>query len=516
MFSKFINTIKNEKSLITLITGLILLYFFTILAVLIGSIPFWYDGARDLLLALNNIKDPTLIGPPTGIPGIFYGPYWIWLLSLGLILSKDPGVVTLIVLTLPYLIFFPFILFKFNKVISFKVCILLTLLFFISFNQYVSQLWNPNLAPLLILLLIYIVVFSNSNNKRTIYLKTILSGFISGLIINFTISFGLGVFLGTFTFFAYEYIKDTVSIRKDGLLKEGIRNIPKILLFLIGSFIVFIPFFIFEYRHNFNQINTLYITIIAATLNNTSMVGVHGLTNWEIIQQFLGTLGNILKIPPIIYYLLSAFFAIYIFKGFKRKIFATSLEKRIILFSSFICFWVLFIYLTSKNPVWPYHFIGLEIIFILLIGLIVTKVSYLNKILIIWVFVLLFLNFSTSIKNIRTDPLTINSLMTQKYIVEQIYKDNNNKPFAVFSYSPSIYTFDYDYLFEWFSSKGYKKPESEIVKVKYVYLIIPKSSEEIKKDFINYKTPNNNYLTIKTWENLGETSIIKRQLRVKD
>src|SRR5690349_7189844 len=75
-----------------------------------GNISFWYDPARDLLAGLANLHKPTLIGPTSGIPGVFYGPYWIWLLSFGQLFSHDPRIVVLIAGALPYLIFFPMVL----------------------------------------------------------------------------------------------------------------------------------------------------------------------------------------------------------------------------------------------------------------------------------------------------------------------------------------------------------------------------------------------------------------------
>src|SRR5258706_349978 len=71
------------------------------------NLKLWYDPARDLLSAWNNLSKPTLIGPTSGIPGIFYGPYWIWLLSFGLLFSKNPLIVTFIVATIPYCLIFP-------------------------------------------------------------------------------------------------------------------------------------------------------------------------------------------------------------------------------------------------------------------------------------------------------------------------------------------------------------------------------------------------------------------------
>lgn len=42
--------------------------------VFLGDFAFWYDPARDMLSALSNLQKPTLIGPTSGIPGVFMDP----------------------------------------------------------------------------------------------------------------------------------------------------------------------------------------------------------------------------------------------------------------------------------------------------------------------------------------------------------------------------------------------------------------------------------------------------------
>ena len=128
----------------------------TLHSILSGAMPFGYDPARDLLSAQENLKKLTLIGPPGGIPGIFYGPYWIWLLSIGLIFSRDPRYISVFVLVIPYFILFIGLLLKLAKIIGKRNCILLWLLFFFSYPDYINDLWHPHLAP---------IIFDNFNNK---------------------------------------------------------------------------------------------------------------------------------------------------------------------------------------------------------------------------------------------------------------------------------------------------------------------------------------------------------------
>ncbi len=154
-------------------------------SVILGGFPFWFDPARDLLLALDNLKKVTLIGPPTGIPGLFYGPYWIWLLSLPLLISRDPRFVVLVVQTLPYLVIFPLLLWQFRRLFTPMTVVALWLLFILAFNKYATFLWNPHLAPLLFLFLTFLAI-----GKKTL-VTALLMGLVSGLILNFHFSFGV-------------------------------------------------------------------------------------------------------------------------------------------------------------------------------------------------------------------------------------------------------------------------------------------------------------------------------------
>src|SRR5690349_8799468 len=113
-----------KKIQLLLIVFSILLPLATSLHLLLLGVNFWYDPARDLMSAWDNLSKLTLIGPTSGIPGLFYGPYWIWLLSFGLLFSKNPGIVTFIVATIPYLILFPLVWFQFRKYFGFHATFL--------------------------------------------------------------------------------------------------------------------------------------------------------------------------------------------------------------------------------------------------------------------------------------------------------------------------------------------------------------------------------------------------------
>ena len=180
------------KSLIKIIAFsiTILPIIFFVKFIFLGDINFWYDSARDLLSAWDNLKKITLIGPPTGVSGIFYGPYWIWLLSSGLAISKNPRVVVFLISFIPISIIFPLILFKFSSLFKKRV-ILLTFLFFLHMDgfAYATTLWNPHIGLVIFLALIYLIIFSDFQTIRgSTAIKIFMAGIASGLMINFQMS----------------------------------------------------------------------------------------------------------------------------------------------------------------------------------------------------------------------------------------------------------------------------------------------------------------------------------------
>ncbi|MBL7159626.1 hypothetical protein ISS85_04065 [Candidatus Microgenomates bacterium] len=505
-------TFVQKKLFYSLAFSLFFLFplFLSLKNIIQGNIPFWFDNARDFLLALGNLEKPTLIGPPTGIPGVFYGPYWIWLLSISLIFSKDPRFATILVSIIPYFTLFPYLLWKLSKLLKNNSYLLIWPLFIFNYESYVTFLWNPHPAPLIFLMLIYltITVFSQKKNKA---LKMMLVGLTAGFLTNFHMSFGIGT---TGTIFLYFIINAFISLK-------GVVNVKRAFLkacfdlgaLMLGVFVAFLPFFIFEIRHGFNQIKAIGHTIIMSTLYNSAVVGQIGLKKPEIIYQFFKPLNQVFKMPKHFSYFIVLTIIVFVYYQLKKQnISFIKIEKKLLCLLFLFTFGIFCLFLSSKNPVWTYHFIGFEMIVLILIALIASKFKYLKFGLLCWSIILVLSNFVKIIESPITNPLTLSSLSTKKHITEKIYQDANQDSFAVFTYSSAIYTYDYDYLFTWLGEDKYScQPEKEQSEAKFIYLIIPQTKKAILQDFINYKTPNKNYETVKEWKIPDGTIIVKRK-----
>lgn len=472
-----------------------------------GAIPFWYDPARDFIQALESFHKPTLHGPPSGIPGIFYGPQWIWLISFGLLFSHDPRVVVFIIQTIPYLLIAPLIFLSMTSLAPKRVLIVVWVFFALNFAQvYATFPWNPHIAAFLFFVLLFLIIkVKEQKFVRRDFILVGICGFVAGTILNVHISFGLGLTVGTTI---YLLIDSILVIRQNK--KFWKERLILLAFFAAGFAATLMPYLLFEIRHGFNQTQTLITTLTAGK----SVVTVTGLTRDEIISGFFNPILTLFQIPFLAFMGLLALCAAEIALSLrKKKIVLNSAEKKIGLLVICITFSILTIYLVTKNPVWSYHFIALEVLFMFGSILILKRTKIAFVLVALWSIVVIFTHTVKFVGSFSYDPLNLPNLVSKEYVVDLIEKDAGDTPYAVYAYSPSIYIYEYAYLF---SERTNKKvsfdPGSKRSYERIVYLIIPEGDPGAIADFINFRTPEKDYGTIKSWSILDGTKILKRQL----
>jgi len=504
MFGRLNSTPKLQFIYIFIAIGIPL----TISLVLILSInlTFWYDNARDLLAAWDNLTKFTLIGPPSGIPGIFYGPYWIWLLSFGLLFSKSPLIVTIITAIIPYFVLFPLLWFSLNKFFDRTSLIIGWLLFIFSSGMtYATQLWNLYPAPLLTLIAIYLFLiadFTQITKKQTFLALGL--GFVMGLLVNFHISFGLSFITGAIIFLVADTIVTSKQQTKKSKQKIIINKIYSVVLILFGLLISFLPTMLFELRHGFHQTQTLLQTLF----KYGAVITVSGLNKQQILQTFLTTFGNLLHVPFLIASMvLLLLIGSYIYLVNKRKIIVAKSDIRLLLLLACLFAGNLFIYLTAKNPVWEYHFVGVDILFLLLLTFFVSKFSIFRKILIAYAVMVVIISVASFIINFHKQD----SHFEQQEDVVKIIKNNaGNQDYTVFAYNASIYSYDFSYLFRWMAYKdvpydpGFIKQSGNSI-----YLIVPSKVDDRIKGFIQFRSEQDKFKEVKTWKTQTDFIILK-------
>lgn len=475
-----------------------------------GSIPFWYDAARDLLLAWDNLRKPTLIGPTTGISGVFYGPYWVWLLSIGLFISKDPRVVAFVAVTIPYFILLPYILWKFSKSIFDKTIVISLWLFFVlSHSDYINQIWSPNLAPLLFLIICYLVVVTDLGASKIKYVNLLILGFSVSLLLSFLFSLAMVVPVSMGIYFLFFFILDLFHKRAKFwfLIKKWI-SIG--IVFSMGIFFGLLPTLLFEFKHGFNQFKALQNNLTQGYINNTAAV-TGGLNQQEIVTHFFKYLASAVHLPPLIYTIVIGIVLVYLATEFaRRKLTLKNEEWRIILFLFTTVVSLFLIFFTSKNPVFDYRFYGMEIVSLILIGFFAKKINFFKKIVIVWALIFLAMNFYSFINSFHQKKISI-GLAAREDVVHTIYKDAGSEKFVYLAKNPAIYTFEYDYLFKWMGKSYGYQPSNFIANENLVYLIIPDDMKGDREGFTQNRTPKKLYKTIKEWETADRTLVIKRR-----
>lgn len=497
---------KNKLIILFGVASWIYTAIFAIFTVLSGNIPFWYDPARDMLSAWENLHKLTLIGPTSGIPGFFYGPYWIWWLSGAELISKNPAFVTLLTMVLPYLLIFFGVLMLFRELFGKFTTILLWLLFFVSFQGYMTQVWNPYLAPILFLSITSILVLHTKRITDTIsVLPLFFAGVITGLALNIHISFSVGFSVGCLLYIVIQNIFFLPRKTKGDMFKQTFFSLGS---FISGILLIFLPFFFFEIRHGFMQTKVA----LNAFLHGGAVVTQHGLSRIEIIQQFFLVYSQLLHLPFFLSLIVLIMLGVlYIFFVGKKEWKFSQDERNLFLFLFIISFCVLGLYLSARNPIWNYHFVGTEVLWLLLIGLLIKRIPFAKYLLFAWCIYLCFVFGANFISSMRTNPLTRGSLYTKEYIVATVKNDAGNKPYTVYAYSPSIYTYEYNYLFRWMTGHEFSYDPGQIQRVGTVYLILPPAKQSLLEDFVHFRTPDRLYITTKTWHIPDGTIILRRQ-----
>lgn len=479
-----------------------------------GAFAFWYDPARDMLSAWDNLSKPTLIGPPSGIPGIFYGPYWIWLLSFAELISHNPRWVDFFVMTVPYVVVFPLLLYFLKDVFDRKVSLLLWLFFIFGYSTYAYSLWNPYPAPVLFLLFVVLLLRSNFDSKTfKQHLLVLMTGFSLGILVNFHLSFGIGVVFGTILYIIFQTCFEIKKNKKKIALFFKNRLV-QLILFALGFIIAFSPFFLFEIRHNFSQTKVFLKTFS----HFGAVVQTTGLTKLQIVQEFAGRLAMLLGLPSIL--ATSIFLLGILYMGIQwrvKKIKFSNKEKKLMGILISMAVGVCALYLTARNPIWSYHFITVEVIFLLWIGILLQKSRMLQVLAAFWIVVLLGMFSFTSFRAFAINPAHVSgNVAAEEKVVKKISTDAKNQGYTVFIYSPSIYSYEYPYLFRYLYDKDVPtRPELNPTDSKTVYLIFPPQVEQsIHDDFVHYRSPDNQYKTIQQWTMSSGSTIIKRERKL--
>lgn len=429
-----------------------------------GSFAFTYDVGRDLLAVsdiVNNHKIP-LIGQTTGLPGLFYGPWWYYLLTIPFILSSGnpSGVLFFIVITGLVTILLGYVL---GKMIDGDFLGIL-IASFISFSPVMvgitSQIWNPNIAPIFLILLyiIFFKIFFCSSAKITKNVLWFFLGLLLALSLDVEVIYGILLCISVGVFYII-FVKNYKFLQVFPYLLAGITGI-------------LLPRILFDIRHGFLMTKTL-----LSFSGNPALpgYGVSFLNRFvDRLQIFFSEWTQTVAGKNSVLGIIALVLASIVFVYYKKKI--QSKELFFLRFSllSIICYFSILV--LFPQPVWSHYTVGLPLFYCIFFSLVlnILKKQLYTKFIyaIIIVFLFFIMNPFTVISEAR-NPLwegDASVYRNQIATIEYIYSHAKGKPFKYVLYTPPVYDYTFTYLFSWYGKQKYGYIPSEKASLFFVIL----------------------------------------------
>jgi len=480
--------LHNIVKICIFVIAFLLLCYFRTKIIYYQTVAYTFDQGRDFLKTAEIIqaKRLTFIGPTTGITGLFHGAWWYYALFFPYLLFKGApqgfyyGVLALHVISL--LLFTLFM----NRKIGFLPSLLFLLIvsvspYFIRISIFAA---NNTLTPIAILCFIY-SLYQFFLKKKDVYLFLI--GMSLGFVLETELSFG--IFLIPSFLLASVFFKDFRAV---------IKKVKSVLVFFLGLTMASVPRIFFEIKNHFLQTKTLIQFLHNPTSTNPQSFYGAMIDRLRFFQSyFLGIFYDYSKIVSYFFLITALISIFFFFKKYKNE------EKRTVLFLTLLSVFIFALSLTSRNNFfWENYLEGLEYIFLFTIVLTVSilqktkKTSFLFYTLTL---VFVFFNF-IQLKTVLMDkkePPSI-GLRADRETVKYLYAENGNNPFCLRIYTPPVIPYTYEYLFSYYSSIGYTKPNEGFINHTCWYIFDKESYQFRVEKWRKENIPGNAILKKKT------------------
>jgi len=461
---------------------LILLLFYTLFTripyLLNGTIPFSFDHGRDSMAVIHMLKTGSLkfIGPWTSIPGLFFGPGWYYLLApVYLISAGNPLAPVYLMLCLGL----AQVWLAYKYLGKEEAVIMATAPVWIILSRSAA---NP--FPITLITLLILIILKQVRETKTLSIKQVVG---LGLLISlgFHFSSALSVF--------YVIIVPLVL-----LAKKTVLSLKKV-LWGIGAFILpFIPQLLFEFKNNFIEVRAL-IKYLSQPDPQTFHFGkVKHVTRAMIHELKLAVLPeiNILGNSTITWIGIGLLLTGLLYMGLKKKPLKFLFEAVVFLIIPLVGFyWLHF-------NIWYVY--GLLPVAVILVGQVLRaapgwiKFPYLALLCLTPLFILG--RFYTTDKQLAEHGRGF--LPIKLEVLDYIYQQAGDRPFASYHYLPEIYDYDWQYLYFWQAFRGrplpvefsYKPGETAYVTEKLELLSLFKPvNQKPEKVFLIINLPENKH-----------------------
>ncbi len=411
---------------------------------------FWYDQGRDALVIWDflHYRKFFLIGPVTGIEGIYLGPFYYYLLSIFYFLGQGSPVMAAAGqswLTVGA-IFLIYLLGK--EIYSREVGLLAAFLYGFSYDLVVFSRWlaNPSPLPFFTLIALFsLYLFIKGKDKALI-----------------GAAFFIGLCLQLEAASAIWFLPATAAIL---VWQRPIFKKPKVFILAFLAFLsTLLPQIFFDIRHQGVLRSAFRQFLISEKSFGLSLVQTARLRLLTYYDVFFGKFSfgqSGVKLG------LLALFSATLFL-FRKKVFNQG-GKLLLIWLSAPVLGFLF-YRGNHGYVWDYYFTGVIPAFIILLAVGLKFLAEKNLIprVLLGTFLMFFaLGNLWSISHYLKTGIGI-TLKAQTWAIDWIYEDAKGEEFNIDAYVPPQIFYAYSYLFRWYGQAKYgREPETRLVKNLY-------------------------------------------------
>ncbi|MBI4058859.1 glycosyltransferase family 39 protein [Candidatus Microgenomates bacterium] len=421
---------------------------------------FYYDQGRDakIIWELWHQGKISLIGPTTGIEGIFRGPWYYWLIAPFYLLGNGNPVWPSVFLSLTT-VAATLLIYVIGVMVGGRVTgIVAAVISAFSFQLVYASRWLSNPTPMLLIsMLLVLGMFLVLKGQTVVW---ILIALMLGLALQF------GSAAEVFYLPAVLIFSLWLALRS-----RQRRKLPnkKILLISVSLFLItLLPQIVFDFRHG----GLLYHNISQFLFEQKSF---NQTTAWLLERRFplyFDTFGPLIfptnsKLIQIFSFLI----LVILLANIKRFL---SNDKFVLLLTLLILPLIGLLFFRGNNGIiYSYYFTGYYLIFVLIFSVIITSINstQIGK-LILGLFLWLFLQDNGSIlgRHLNSNINNPDSIVlgNQKLAVDWVYQDTAGRNFGLDVYVPPVIPHAYDYLFLWRGTTRYHQtPVAEKIPLLY-------------------------------------------------
>lgn len=412
------------------------------------TFPYTYDQGRDFLKAESIVRDHDLIllGPTTGITGIYHGAWWYYFLSIPYILfnGAPQGFAIFITITVfaSALLFSLFLKREFHWIAG--------LIFFLLVAGSSYFILLSTFAISSVFTFPFILSFLYSLHR---FLETKKPLFAFLVFFSLSNIFEAEVPTGLFAIAAF--VAATLLLKK---ARDFLSPRKTIIYSLSGLVIPFLPRIASEIKNGFPQIKTALSFITNPQFTNSKPFLNVVIERLVIFKYYLDTLFPISN--PVLIYSLVVIALVGLVLGFRKlsqtnRLFSLSIVLMIFFLFVFACLY--------KNNFWANYYEGLSFYFatVLAIGFYLFSKfkSKVLKMVPLAVFVLLLI---INLYNVKKEvdgkkPVPDEGLRGHVKVLDYLADINKNKDFCVRVYTPPVIPHTYNYLFSYYMKTGKTK-----------------------------------------------------------